>query len=72
MTLNAPYGKEKLSIVKFRRKEIRIVEKSDGSFVVNFPHLVWVEAGTLRQAFVAFGNALKRVKKEELDKIWES
>lgn len=31
---------------------------------------IHVKANTLRQAFVVLGNALKRVKKEELEKIW--
>ena len=61
-----------MKIVKFRRKEIRIIENDEGVFVVKLPYLVRVEAGTLRQAFVKFGNALKRIKKKELDKIWEN
>lgn len=61
-----------MKIVKYRRKEFRIIEKDDGLFVVKIPLLVRVEAATLRQAFVKLGNALKRVKKEDLDKIWES
>ena len=61
-----------MKIVKIRRREIRIIENDEGVFVVKLPYLVRVEAGTLRQAFVKFGNALKRIKKEELDKIWES
>ena len=61
-----------MRIVKIRHKEIKIIETDEGLFVVKLPYLVRVEAGTLRQAFVKFGNALKRIKKKELDKIWES
>ena len=63
--------KKKIEIKKLRRYEIRVIQYNDDTFSISLKLFgIKVTADTLAEAFIKFGDKLKRVKKRKYEKIW--